>query len=158
MTMRCTSNRPKITVSAAYGSRQKGMILIEALVAILIFAIGVLGVIALQAAMVKQVGEAKYRIDAANLTEQLIGQMWADNHTTSTLAAKYASANGSAYLTWKSLVENRLPGAAKKAPTVTIVADSATSDTRKSTVTLVVYWQAPGSSEMHNYSAVTQIR
>lgn len=134
------------------------MILIEALVAILIFAIGILGIIALQAQTLQQVGDAKFRIDAANLAEQLLGQMWADDHTTATLQSKYASGNGSTYLAWRSVVQDRLPGANKMAPVVNIVSDSSTSDTKKSTVTVTVYWQPPGSMTPHNYTAITQIR
>lgn len=149
-----TFQRPR--TARVCSTKQHGVILLEALIAILIFAIGVLGIIALQATTIQQVGEAKYRTDAANLTEQLIGQMWADDHTTATLQGKYASGNGSTYLLWKTAVESRLPGAAKKAPQVTIVADA--SDSTKSTVTILVYWQPPGSNQMHNYTTITQIR
>ncbi len=137
---------------------QHGMILIEALVAILIFALGVLGIVAMQAVTIGQVSEAKYRIDAANLTDQLLGQMWSDDHATTTLQTKYASTSGSAYQAWRALVQNRLPGASQHAPQVSIQPDSTSSDVLKSTVTVIVYWQPPGSSQVHNYSAVTQIR
>ena len=146
------------TTSRLARPAQRGMILIEALVAIVIFAIGILGIIALQAGTLQQVGDAKFRIDAANLAEQLLGQMWADDHTTATLQAKYASDNGSAYLLWKAVVEDRLPGANKMAPLVNIVSDATSSDTKKSTVTVTLYWQPPGSAKPHNYTTMTQIR
>lgn len=58
-------------------SAQEGVVLIEALVAILLFSIGVLGVAGLQAAMVKNTSESKFRADAAYLAQQNIGQLWA---------------------------------------------------------------------------------
>lgn len=57
----------------------RGMALIEALVAILIFSVGVIGVLGLQALALKSSSDAKYRADAAFLANQLIGQMWVDS-------------------------------------------------------------------------------
>ncbi len=55
-----------------------GFVLLEVLVALLIFAFGVLGVVGLQAAMTKAQTSAKFRGDAAYLAQELIGTMWAD--------------------------------------------------------------------------------
>ena len=59
-------------------SGQKGVVLIETMVAVLIFSIGVLGIVGLQAAMVKNTADAKFRADAANIAQARIGRMWAD--------------------------------------------------------------------------------
>ena len=59
-------------------SAQHGVILLEALIAILIFSMGVLAIIGLQAAMVKNTSDAKYRADAGYIAQQRIGQMWSD--------------------------------------------------------------------------------
>lgn len=59
-------------------SRVRGIALIEALVAVLIFAFGVIGLVGLQVAMTRAQGTAKYRADAAYLSSQVLGQMWAD--------------------------------------------------------------------------------
>lgn len=58
--------------------KQRGVALIEALVAILIFAFGIVGMVGLQASMTRAQGNAKYRADAAYLGSQLLGQIWAD--------------------------------------------------------------------------------
>ncbi|MBL8303768.1 MAG: pilus assembly protein PilV [Ideonella sp.] len=55
-----------------------GFLLLEVLVALLIFAFGVLGIVGLQAAMTKAQSGSKYRGDAAYLAQELIGNMWAD--------------------------------------------------------------------------------
>jgi type IV pilus assembly protein PilV len=57
---------------------QGGVILIEALIGILIFSIGILALIGMQAAAMKNTTDAKYRSEAAFLANQIIGQMWAD--------------------------------------------------------------------------------
>ena len=56
----------------------RGFLLLEVLVALLIFAFGVLGVVGLQAAMTKAQSGSKYRGDAAFLAQELVGTMWAD--------------------------------------------------------------------------------
>jgi type IV pilus assembly protein PilV len=56
----------------------KGAALIEALVGILIFSIGILGLVGLQATMTRAQGAAKYRADAAYLSSEVIGAMWVD--------------------------------------------------------------------------------
>lgn len=59
-------------------SAQQGFVLLEAMVAILIFSMGVLAIVGLQAAMVKNTGDSKYRADAGYIAQQRIGMMWAD--------------------------------------------------------------------------------
>ncbi len=56
---------------------QKGSVVLEAMIAILIFSIGILGLIGMQTSAVSNVSDAKYRSDASFLADQIIGQMWA---------------------------------------------------------------------------------
>lgn len=69
-------------------STQKGAVLLEALIAILIFSMGILAVAGLQAAMVKNTSDAKYRMDAAFIAQQALGRMWADPANLSVLEAE----------------------------------------------------------------------
>ncbi|MDA8383917.1 MAG: type IV pilus modification protein PilV [Betaproteobacteria bacterium] len=64
--------RPSIT------SRHSGFTLIEVMVALVIFSFGLLGLVGLQGAMIKNATDAKYRSDAADLTDQIVGTIWAD--------------------------------------------------------------------------------
>jgi type IV pilus assembly protein PilV len=59
-------------------SAQQGVVLIEAMLAIVIFSIGVLAVVGLQAAMIKNADESKYRAEASYIAQKRIGEMWAD--------------------------------------------------------------------------------
>lgn len=172
--------------------RQRGVMLIEALIAILIFSIGVLGIIGLQGSAVKVSTDARYRSEAALLANEIIGQMWSGNRTQATLQAAYASANSAAFLVnntqicqpnagvsgvnyqnwaWRGddpaapgttaapamgTVLRTLPGAAARPPTVAITSDASTS-VPSSRVIIVVCWQVPGESAVHNYMAVAQI-
>jgi type IV pilus assembly protein PilV len=52
-------------------SRQQGFMLIEALIAILIFTLGILGMIAMGGTAIGAQSDARYRTDAARLTENI---------------------------------------------------------------------------------------
>jgi type IV pilus assembly protein PilV len=56
---------------------QSGSVILEAMIAILIFSIGILGLVGMQTAAVSNVSDAKYRSEANFLANQIIGQMWA---------------------------------------------------------------------------------
>ena len=56
---------------------QDGSVLLEALVAILIFSFGVLGLIGILASSIRATNDARYRAEAANLANAVIGDMWA---------------------------------------------------------------------------------
>lgn len=74
-----TSTQPSARRTPARRPRgSHGFVLLEALVALLIFAFGVLGVVGLQAALTKAQTGSKSRGDAALLAQELIGTMWAD--------------------------------------------------------------------------------
>jgi type IV pilus assembly protein PilV len=59
-------------------SVQRGVVLLEALVAILLFSLGVLALVGLQGAMVKNTSDSKFRAEASYIAQQRIGMMWAD--------------------------------------------------------------------------------
>lgn len=70
--------RPPVTphsqVTAPHA--QSGIVLLEGLIAILIFTIGIIGLMGLQAAMLRNTTEARYRIEAGNLAQQRLAQIW----------------------------------------------------------------------------------
>ena len=77
---------------------QAGVMLIEALIAILIFSVGVLGIIGLQGSATKASTDARYRSEAALLANELIGRMWTSDRTQATLQAAFLSANSADYI------------------------------------------------------------
>lgn len=59
----------------AMQQRQEGFFLIEALVAILIFSLGVLGMVAMGAAAMTSQSDAQYRTEAASLVNEIAGKI-----------------------------------------------------------------------------------
>lgn len=55
---------------------QRGIFLIEALIGILIFSLGILALVAIQARAISIQSDAQYRIEAANLADQMVSQIW----------------------------------------------------------------------------------
>lgn len=127
-----------MTRTPAARSSQHGVILLEALIGILIFSIGILGLMGLQAASIKSTTEARYRSEAGYLASQIVGRMWADRSNL----ANYALAAGTtcniatttALMQWLCQVETTLPGvtAAANRPTIIVAAD---------TVTVTLMWR-----------------
>ena len=130
--------------------------LLEALIAILIFSMGVLAIVGMQASAVKASSDAKYRSDASMVANQLVGQMWVGDRTPATMQTNYAGsdgAGGAAYLAWLADVQAALPGAVANPPSVTV-------NTATSLVTITVFWIAPGEpsgATPHNFTLVAQI-
>lgn len=56
-------------------SRQRGSFLLEALIGVVIFALGALTLIALQANAIAVQSDAQYRIEASNMADQILGQI-----------------------------------------------------------------------------------
>lgn len=57
---------------------ERGIAMIEALISVLLLAIGIMGLVVMQASMSQNVTQAKLRSEASFLATQLVGQMWAD--------------------------------------------------------------------------------
>lgn len=84
--------RPNLHLQAqAHG--QRGVILIEALMAILIFALGILGLVGVNTMAATAQSDALYRAEANRLATRIINEMWVnvDRTDTTTLAASLAS-------------------------------------------------------------------
>lgn len=154
--------------------RQSGVMLIEALIALLIFSIGILGIVGLQSSAVTASSDAKYRSEAALLANELIGSMWASDRTQANLQTAFASPNGVAYQNWAYVgglsgspgtttapavgtVFKTLPGAMANPPTVVIVSSGTATLVPTSIVTITIFWQAPNDTAIHNYIAQARI-
>ena len=63
--------------------RQQGVFLIEALMGILIFSLGILTLVAIQTSAISAQSDAQYRIEAANFSDQMLNQIWLNLDRTS---------------------------------------------------------------------------
>jgi type IV pilus assembly protein PilV len=61
-------------------SLHRGAVLLEGLIAILIFSFGILALVGLQASSMKATSSAKSRVDASLIANQRIAAMWADRN------------------------------------------------------------------------------
>lgn len=126
---------------------QGGTVLIEALVAILIFSFGILGLIGLQGAMMRSQTDAKFRTDAAFLVNEFIGLAATDQAnlanyaTTSTTACTHTKCAD-----WVGKVRRSLPGG--NADVVYTAAGQS--------VSITVSWVMPDGTR-HQYLAATTI-
>ena len=88
-------------------SQQKGIMLLEALVGILIFTIGILAMLGMQAVGIRNTIDSKYRSEAAYLANEIVGQMWVDRANI----ASYddAGAGNARRTAWNNRVASLLP-------------------------------------------------
>jgi type IV pilus assembly protein PilV len=142
---------------------QRGVMLLEALISILIFSIGILAIIGLQVNSIKLANDSKYRSDANLLATQMVGAMWMAQ-SSPTFTTDY-STGGAQYLTWAAKVASSIPTTGVSAPTVAIssvsVAIAGASPVLSSTAQVDIYWIVPGESangaSAHHYQTFTQI-
>lgn len=142
---------------------QRGSALLEALFAILIFSIGLLALVALQAVSIKNSIDAKYRSDASYVANQIIAQMWVDRanidnyarNTAGPVCNFTAGPLGNASVTgWASQVVGLLPGSA---PNMTQIQVSTPAGTATRLVKVTVCWQGPQEATPHNFFVTAQI-
>ena len=111
---------------------QQGVVLLEALIAILLFSMGVLALVGLQGAMIKNTSDANYRAAASFIAQQRIGRIWAD------------PTNAVAYLATSAVVPSL--------PSGTLTVTNPNTDQYVVTVT----WTQPGKPT-HNFTTVATI-
>jgi len=141
--------------TAAGRSASRGFMLLEVLVALLIFSIGVLGIIGLQAAMTKAQTGSKFRADAAFLAQRVIASMWSDRAGL----ASYAGANCAGHTRcseWAADVARALPGGAATV-TVTPLADGTVGGVVVAAdVTVTITWSPP-NEETRTYTTTSSV-
>ena len=132
---------------------QRGVALLEALVAILIFSFGVLGLIGILAGSIRATNDARYRAEAANLANAVIGEMWAT--AAADLDAQFGT-GGPKLATWRTQVAGLLPAASgANAPVVDLTQPGLSAQSRS--VVVSVFWQLPGESVRHQVLITAQI-
>ncbi|MBE2258907.1 MAG: hypothetical protein H6942_14460 [Candidatus Accumulibacter sp.] len=144
---------------------QAGVMLLEALIAILVFSLGILSLVALQATSIKLVGDAKYRTDATLLANRLIGQMWVSGGDLATLQTNFQTGGG-AYNAWLAEVQGAegLPGVVAAATGVTSTLPTVTVDTTAGAtagqVVITLFWRTPempANEAGHRHVVVSQV-
>ena len=142
---------------------QQGVMLLEALIAILIFSIGILAIVGMQATALRTVTESRSRAEAALYANQLLGQIWADAVNASQYAYPGSGAVPARLQRWHDDVtgvtdpKRGLPGAATVKPVITISNGTA----QGATVQIQVFWRNPEEESQglpaHNYTVVAAV-
>ena len=122
---------------------------------------GILAIVGLQAASIRNSADAKYRADASTLANQIIGQMWADQAILATYAHNPAlvgtactggvavSANANVN-SWLANIAASLPNAGSGRQQITVAPIT-------NLVTVTICWQGPQDTGAHNLVTVAQI-
>jgi Tfp pilus assembly protein PilV len=127
--------------------RQGGAYLLEALIGILIFALGVLGIVGLQAASLRTTADAGLRAEAVFAASQLMGQMWTDSRVN--LPTYSSAVKGAPYVDFAAQLKAAQGGAYAIDPTVNIddftkgVSPSNTSNS----VTIQIFWRSDTATD-----------
>ena len=134
---------PTCKQSAPARHYDRGSALLEGLLAILIFSVGLLAILMLLAASLVEVGNARYRAQASLLASNVIAAMWTGDRSLGGLRGRYGDVQSATYQRWHTEVLARLPGitGTVNPPSITI------DDARHVNVTL--RWQAPGDAQPH---------
>jgi type IV pilus assembly protein PilV len=115
----------------AVRKQQRGSMMIEVLVSVVLLSISVLGLVRILGQSVKDSGELEYRAVASTMADETIGRMWV-----------MASANLGTYAAAQTGNITDLPNGTR---TVTV---------NGNVVTVVITWQVPGASaSRHQISA-----
>lgn len=157
---------------------QRGFMLLESLIAILIFSFGVLGMVAINARSVQAAADAEYRAEAARLADEIVGRVALEvdrgvdrtsptlvaaaiaadlpnfaHRATTTGACNFTGADSAeaAVTNWTGKAQGLPGGAGANRQQIQVN----TANFNRIIVTLC--WQAPGDQVIRNHSQVAYI-
>jgi type IV pilus assembly protein PilV len=126
---------------------QRGATLIEGLVAITIFSLGILAVIGMMTTHMSTAGDARYRVEASQFAESILADMRLSEATT--LQTNFSAPDGTAYAAWVTRIKDSglpLAGVDEDVQPLDIAFAG-------SNVTITVRWRGPAdrSDTPHQY-------
>lgn len=137
---------PRQRAKPARRSGQRGMLLLQSLVALALFSVGALTVLMLSVNAMRQAAEAHYRTAASVLAGQMAAQIRLGPRDPDTLAA-ITTAKG--YDAFREAAARTLPGTTTHPPLVTV--------NGAGRFFITVRWQQPGDTSVHQYVALARI-
>lgn len=162
-------------MNASNSSTQSGFFLIEALLSILIFSLGILGMVAINARAIEARADAEYRTDAARFADEIVSQIALNvdrssptNMQTSLATFAHQPTNPDCGLNGSTLSSNAivttwlgrvtaattgLPGAVSTGQQI-VVATAATDFNR---VTVNLCWRAPSDTAVRRHTLITYV-
>lgn len=128
--------------------RQRGMFLLQNVLAMALFSVGALAVLALSASAKRQSADAHYRAVASMLVADLTARMRIGPRDADALATLYHG-QGAGARRFGSDAASVLPGVAASPPAIVVSDDG--------NVVVTLRWKAPGEPASHQYVAATRI-
>jgi type IV pilus assembly protein PilV len=134
---------------------QSGVMLLEALIGILIFSLGILAMTGLQTMSITLATDARERAEAANFADQLVGKMWLNRNALANYVYTGVGAAPPALQPWIDEVNAVLPGSVDYPPTVQVgpatwITDPTVAAAGMQT-TVTLRWKRPGTSDEHRF-------
>jgi type IV pilus assembly protein PilV len=126
---------------------QAGVMLLEALIGILIFSIGILALLGMQGSAMKNTADARYRSEAAYFASQIVGLMWVnDKKTLSNWDTRPTKGPGlfPPRDKWMDDVAKKMPGGL---PPTILVGPDPLEGIAQYEVRVTVRWQHPGEDK-----------
>jgi len=140
----------KTTSRRSMRNTQSGVMLLEALIGILIFSIGILAMVSMQAVSIKLATDSRYRAEASNLASALVGEMWLNRAALASYQYTGSGTAPAALANWIAEVEASLPDAAATPPIVTVGASPLGVSVGTET-TVTVRWRSPSDTTVHQF-------
>lgn len=134
---------------------QSGVMLLEALIGILIFSLGILAMVGLQAMSIRLATDSRDRAEAANLAGQLVGEMWLNRAALASYQYAGSGTPPAALTNWITQVGDSLPNAATYPPIVNVSPVTWTTvvpaASLGSQTTVTLRWKSPTDTTVHQF-------
>jgi type IV pilus assembly protein PilV len=127
--------KPTLMTLTKLPHRQGGVALLEALIATVILAIGLLGAIGMQARAYSALSDAGLRAEATMASEKLLATMTVDQSNLASYAYSGSGAANAKVAPWLAATQAAIPGA-----TATVVVANV-AGTSRSRIDMVISWQ-----------------
>lgn len=137
--------------SPAPSREQGGFTLIEALIAMVIFSVGILGMVAMQTVSTRVTTDARFRSEAAAAADELLSRMQASNRAS--MATDFAT-GGTRFEEW---LNGRLLAAGTGLPGAAATVDFGAVNADPNTVRIVITWTPPREAQRDTAGALTAI-
>ena len=130
---------------------QGGFTLIESLIAMVVFAVGVLGLVGMQTVSARVGTDARLRSEAAAAADELLARMQASNRAT--LAADFGT-GGARYTDW---LDNRLKAAGTGLPGAGATVTFGAVGGDPNTVRIVITWTPPREAQRDTSGGIAAV-
>jgi type IV pilus assembly protein PilV len=131
--------------------RQRGVILLEALLATLILAIGLLGAIGLQARAYSALSDADMRGEATIATERVLGTMGNDQLHLADYALAANAAPSARLAAWHAATLAALPGA------TIVITLTPTLDLSRTEVVVTISWTRKAGAALNTHRVIAYV-